>query len=99
LTYAEIILPNDQFGYQRTNIIGMNNITDYADIDFKKQSNNPHVLISAKVERVSPLSRRSGLESDDDDNVITPIMTINKNDSTTVESFFYLSMIFFIIWK
>jgi hypothetical protein len=77
----------------------MNNITDYADIDFKKQSNNPHVLISAKVERVSPLSRRSGLESDDDDSVITPIMTINKNDNTTVEPFFLLIYDFFLSFE
>lgn len=74
-------------GYQCNHIIGINNINDYSNMDFKNQSNSPHVLLSAKVERVSPLSRRSDLGSDDDSIITTntPIKAINKNESTTVE--------------
>ena len=96
LTYAEIILPNDHhLEYQRKNIITMNNI---GDIDYRRQSHSPHVLLSAKVERLGSLSlSRSDQTSEDEDSISvvtsnTPIMSsMNaKNDTTTVESLVYV---------
>ena len=90
LTYAEIILPNDNHSeYQRKNIITMNNIGD----NYIRQSHSPHVLLSAKVERLGSLSlSRSDQTSEDEDSISvvttnTPIMSsINaKGDTTTVE--------------
>lgn len=92
LTYAEIILPNDNHSeYHRKNIIAVNNI---GDIDYRRQSHSPHVLLSAKVERLGSLSlSRSDQTSEDEESISvvtsnTPIKSINaKNESTTVESF------------
>ncbi|CAG2106688.1 unnamed protein product [Medioppia subpectinata] len=96
LTYAEIILPNDNHmdWENHKSILGMNDINDY-----RHRSQSPHVLLGAKGNRtVGTLSRRSDQTLDEDSISVvtttnTPIMSMNaKNDNTTVESIHWVIM-------